>query len=189
MYRCVNGLHHMILIHSVWQVLWWCHDVMMSSWESLMDRWSLTALVQVFQIWCIQTLFHVPVLGELFEHVHHVTLINIRCRHSLWQEKHSVSECVQKQIKIQLGFIPRYSQYEFICQFVFKVCRAAPPSTQSWQTDLKPKHICVVLYFSFCFTCCPVVDVPVIARFVDESVVLSQLSFTHCVQVLLCKKT
>lgn len=41
---------------------------------------------------------------------------------------------------------------------------------------------------SISLTCCPVVDVPVIARFINQAVILLQLLLTHCVQVSLCKK-
>lgn len=41
---------------------------------------------------------------------------------------------------------------------------------------------------NYSLTCCPVVDVPVIAWFINQSVVLLQLVLTHCVQVSLCKK-
>lgn len=41
---------------------------------------------------------------------------------------------------------------------------------------------------SYSLTCGPVVDVPVIAWFINQSVVLLQLILIHCVQVSLCKK-
>lgn len=37
-------------------------------------------------------------------------------------------------------------------------------------------------------TCCPVVDIPVIAWFIYQSVILFELGIAHCVQVALCKK-
>jgi len=102
---------------------WWFMTLVLPSVrdESLKrsQKSSLAFLLQVFQAGCIQPLFMIAVFCELLQHVHDLSLVDLRGG---------------------LGL------------------------------------------------CCPVIDVPVVAWFVDQSVVLLQLVLTHCVQVSLGKE-